>query len=90
MRDADRQWSLQGAPRSWEADLLFALPLDDLLDRLSDDDTCTDQDIAEAAQAYATKSLESLPRRPPLLQSMLFEWLRGLGVNPGAPDGTVS
>jgi hypothetical protein len=90
MRDADPQWSLQGEPRSWEADLLFALPLDDLLDRLSDDDTYTDQDIAETAQAYATKTLASLRRRPPLLQSMLFEWLRGLGINPGAPNGRAS
>lgn len=89
-RDADPQWSLQGEPRSWEADLLFALPAGDFLDHLSDDNTYTDADLAEAAQAHAAKDLQSLRRRPPLLRSMLFQWLESLGVAPGDPNGRAS
>lgn len=89
-RDAHPQWFMQGEPRRWEAEWLFSMPADDLLDHLSDDDTYTEQDLAEAAQAHAAEDLEALRRRPPLLRSMLFQWLKSLGVDPGPADGRAS
>src|SRR6185437_14304488 len=37
-RDSEPQWTLTGAPCSWEADLHFALPPGELVDALADFD----------------------------------------------------
>lgn len=90
-RDAEEgeQWTLEGAPAAWEADLLFSLPVDDFIAYLSDDDGYADADLERARTAHAAKDAALVGRRPPLLAASLREWLRKKGVDPRAPNEVI-
>jgi hypothetical protein len=84
--DAEERWELQGEPRRWEADLLFALPREEFVGYLSDDDTYTDEDLELAERAHGARDLGLMSRRPPLLAVSLWEWLRSKRVDPASPN----
>jgi len=88
-RDSDPQWKVEGAPRPWEADLVFALPADDFIDYLSDDDRYTDTDLEAARRAHAARDLASLPQRPPLLSASVWEWMRRMHLDPKQPHARL-
>jgi hypothetical protein len=90
-RDADarEQWELEGPPEAWEAEILFALPADDFVAYLSDDDSYTGSELDLARRAHESRSLESLARRPPLLAASLWEWLGRRGADARHPHAQV-
>jgi len=87
--DAEPQWELEGEPRRWEADLLFALPSDEFIGYLSHDDSYTDEELELAARAHATGDLALMRRRPPMLGASLWEWLRKKRVDPEVPGARI-
>lgn len=77
-----------GVPRSWEADFHFALPVDDFVDRLSDDDDWSDQDLAAARAAHEAHRVEELPRLPAASGSQIHAFVKGLGID--LSEGTTA
>lgn len=85
----DSQWDLIGEPEGWEADLLFALPVDNFVAYLSCDERYTDADLDRARSAHQAHDLTALARRPPLYASSLWAWLKSRGVDPHTPHATL-
>ncbi|HSD90079.1 MAG TPA: hypothetical protein VLB44_21255, partial [Kofleriaceae bacterium] len=54
-----------GSPRPWETDFHLALPVDEFIDRLSDEDEWSDDDLDAARRAYEAREIEQLPRPAP-------------------------
>lgn len=69
-----------GDARAWEADFHFALPLDDLLDALGDDDAWSDEDLEAARSAHSARRLDQLPRLPDPSGHQIEAFLKTLGV----------
>lgn len=75
-------WSIpDGPPRPWEADFHFALPVDEFVDRLGDDEEWSDEDLKVARRAHEVRRLELLPRLPDPSGSQVTAFLKGIGVD---------
>lgn len=66
-------WLVEGEPRPWEADLHFSETRERFLEHLelyeAEEEAWSAEDLAAAAEAYDTRSVADLPRRPPLTRS---------------------
>jgi hypothetical protein len=74
-------WSTPDGPRrAWEASFHFALPADEFVDRLGDDEEWSDEDLKVARRAHEKCRLDLLPRLPDPSGSQVAAFLKGLGV----------
>lgn len=74
-------WSISDGPqRPWEADFHFALPVDEFVDALSDDEEWSDEDLKVARRAHEVRRLELLARLPSPTGAQVTAFLKGIGV----------
>jgi hypothetical protein len=69
-----------GSPRPWETDFHLALPVDEFLDRLGDEDDCSDDDLDAGRRAYQARKIEQLPRLTAPSDAQIHAFLTGQGI----------
>jgi len=70
-----------GAPRPWETDFHLALPVDEFLDRMADEDDRSDDDLDAGRRAHQARKLDQLPRLPAASDAQIHAFLTGLGID---------
>jgi hypothetical protein len=79
-RDEGGWGEAEGSPRPWETDLHFAAPLDEFLERMTEDGA-SEGDLARARDAYGARDLARLPGLPDPSGSSLLAFLKILGAD---------
>ncbi len=80
-RDAEPCWTVEGAPRPWEADLRLWMPLDECIERIGDrDDDWPASRLDALRGAYAERRMDLLTDDTPFTGSHVAGFMAHLGA----------
>jgi hypothetical protein len=86
-RDAEPCWTVEGAPRPWEADLRLWMPIDECMDRIGDrDDEWPPTRLDAVQRAYAERRVDLLPDDTPFTASHIAGFMKHLGAPLECPN----